>query len=321
MNSSDASPAEQTAEQRRAKCARHESRPARPTLLAIVATCTLAACAPFAARGGEPVRLTRDGIFKSDPVCLADGRHVVFVTQADATRLQLVRLDLEDGSTTPLHPEAQKSEFDPAFSRDDRWSAFVQSRGNLSLALVIRDAKSGTESEVKPAVGFSGMRSPAVSPDGTRVVYSFPDGGRQNLVSVDMQAGNPRKLTDGQGVDNWPHWSPDGKRIVFGSTRDGDYEIHDMRSDGSDVRRLTRSPRQDVRPRFAPDGRRIAFVSHRDGNAELYVMQADGSGVVRLTEHPERDDYPAWLPDGRSLVFVGERDGQHDLYRLEVPES
>jgi Tol biopolymer transport system component len=270
--------------------------------------------------GAEEKQLTTDGRLKSDPVFVdRSGKELVFVVQDRPVQTRLMRLKLADGSTTPLFPDQTKSEFEPSFSDDGRLLAFVQSRGNLSLALVIRDTSNGKETDVKPGGGFAGPRSPAVSPDGKTVLYSFAEGGKQQIISVNRDAAERRVLIDSPGINNWPSFSPDGKQIVFASTRDGDYEIYTVAADGSGVRRLTNSPRQDIRPRFSPDGKRIAFTSNRDGNYEIYVMNADGSGLKRVTDNLERDDYATWHPDGKRLVIVSERKGKHDLYLVDVP--
>lgn len=268
----------------------------------------------------EPLRLTTDGRLKSTPAFSdRSGTEIVFVLQERPVQMRLMRLKMVDRSVSPVHPDERRTEFEPAVSPNGEVLAWVQNRGNLSLALVIHDQRIGKDAEVPPAGGFSGPRSPAFSPDGTRVVYSFADQGRQQIFSINLQAGDRKLIIDSDGVNNWPDFSPDGKRIVFASTRDDDYEIYTAAADGSDVRRLTASPRQDIRPRFSPDGSRIAFTSNRDGNYEIYVMKPDGSDVQRVTENPESDDYAAWHPDGKRLIIVCERDGRHDLYQVDVP--
>jgi TolB protein len=289
----------------------------RATQRATWAACFLSLFAA-AACADEPVRLTADGRLKLTSAFVGKGDELVFATFESPTLFRLMRLKMADRTVEPLHKDANKSEFEPAFSPDGRYCAFAQNHGVLAVQLVIRDRESNKDAIVPPGAGFSGLRSPAFSPDAPRVAFAFADGDRQQIYSVDLQAADRKTLTDSTGINNWPCYSPDGKQIAFSSTRDGNYEIYVMHADGSQVRRLTDSSFQDLRPKFSPDGKRIAFVSGRDGNYEVYAMNADGSEVVRLTQNPERDDYPTWHPDGKRLVIASERSGRHDLYLVDA---
>ena len=264
-------------------------------------------------------QLTTDGKLKSDPVFVdRDGGELIYVVQDGPNILRLMRLKLADGSTTAVNPKETKSQFEPASSSDGRYLAYVQSRGNLSLGLTIRDTQSGKDAEVKPAGGFSGPRSPTITPDG-RVLFSLAEKGRQKIFSVSLQGTDRRVIIDSPGIADAPHVSPDGKQFAFSSSRDGNYEIYVAKIDGTGIRRLTNHPRQDIRPRFSPDGKRIAFTSNRDGNYEVYVIDADGTNLKRVTSNPERDDYAVWHPDGKRLVIVSERKGKFDLYLIDAP--
>jgi WD40 repeat protein len=282
--------------------------------VAVLAT-SAGACAALAA---DMVQLTHDGRFKCTPVVAGAGGEIVYAELANPTLYRLMKLTLKDGTTQPLRPQAQTSEFEPALSADGKIFAFLKTSGVLRVNLVIQDEAGVQLGDVPPGDGFSGMRSPAVAPDHSRVVYSFAEGGRQQLFVVRSDGTGRQTLADSQGINNWPAFSPDGRAIVFASSRDGDFEVYRMSFDGSDVRRLTHSPGQDIRPRFSPDGKRICFTSHRDGNAEIYVMDADGSHVRRITDSPDRDDYAHWLPDGKRLVMVSEHSGRHDLFTVNV---
>lgn len=270
------------------------------------------------ARAAEPVAVTHDGLFKFSPVFCEEGRAIVFAELETPMLYRLVRLNLADGSTRPLHPEAKTSEFDPAFSADGKRFAFLKTVGTLRIHLQIAESDGTAVGEVPCGDGFSGMRSPALAPDRQHVAYSFAVAGRQQIFQVRADGKEKQALTGSRGINNWPAYAPDGRQIVFGSSRDGDFEIYRMNSDGGDVTRLTDSPGQDSRPKFSPDGRWIAFTSHRDGNPEIYLMNADGGDLRRITDSPDRDDYCDWHPDGRHLVFVSDRNGKHELYLVEV---
>lgn len=269
----------------------------------------------------EEVRLTLDGRLKDSPTFVdRSGKEIAFVVQESPTLMRLVKLRLADGTIEPVTPELQKNEFEPAYSLDGQWLASVQSRGNLSMSVVIRQVPQGSQFEIPSLGGFCAYRSPAFSHDGQRVFYSLADDERQKIVSVDRSGKDPRTIVDGPGHANWPSPTPDSQRLVFASTRDGNYEIYISTSDGKNVRRLTDHPRQDVRPRVSPDGSRIAFTSARDGNYEVYVMAIDGSSMLRVTHNSERDDYAGWHPNSRQLVIVSERSGKHDLYLVDVDD-
>ena len=269
----------------------------------------------------EPQRLTVDGRMKRDPVFLdPEGAELLYVSQDRPNRLRLMKLTLKEGQSTPLHPDETRSEFEPAVSADGRYLAYVQNRGNLSLAMVVHDLVENKITELPPGGGFSGMHSPTFTRDNRRILLSYPEDGRQSIFSVDLDCKNRQTIVTSVGVNNWPHCSPDGRQLVFSSTRDDDYELYTSRMDGSQSRRLTTSPKQDIRPKFSPDGNRIAFTSGRDGNYNIYVMNADdGSCLTPVTSHQEHDDYATWHPNGGQLIIVCERDGQFDLYSVRLP--
>ncbi len=269
---------------------------------------------------GEPRQLTRDGRAKQDPVFAPQGDSIDFAVYESQVQISLMRLRLEDRQQTRLHPKANTSEFEPAYSRTGSHLSFIQSRGNLKLRLVIRDLKTGQDAAYETGGGFSGMHSPAFQPGTDRVFFSIPSKGGQQLVSVNLQGEDRREVTTWAGHTNWATFSPDGREVLFSSSKDGDFEIYVMHPDGTNLRRLTESPGRDTRPQFSPDGSQISFVSVRDGNAEVYVMDRYGTNVRRVTNHPERDDYPSWHPDGRQLVLTSERLGKTDLYLVDVPD-
>lgn len=102
------------------------------------------------------------------------------------------------------------------------------------------------------------VRSAAVSPDGSQVV--FESTGR--LYIKPMSGGEPRLLT-GDARDHFeyfPAWSRDGRRIVFVAWDDRTLgHIHSVPARGGRSTRLTRTPGHYLAPGFSPDGERIVF--------------------------------------------------------------
>jgi TolB protein len=260
-------------------------------------------------------RLTTDGTLKQDPVFVKSDE-VVYTLLESAVQTRIMRLKLGEKAATKLHPDANTSEFEATFTADGGTYAFVQSKGNLNLKLVIR-AATGQDAVFDPGGGFAGVRRPSFHPKGDRVCFGIPAASGQEIASVGRDGKDRKTLTTG-GINNWPAYSPDGKRIAFSSSRDGTFALYMMNADGTEVKRVGKLEGMQLRPCWSPDGARLAFTWNREGNYDIYTINTDGSGLVRLTESGERSDYASWHPDGKSVVFVGERKGKFDLYRVGV---
>ena len=188
---------------------------------------------------------------------------------------------------------------------------------------------------------------PALSPDGTRVVYVLrtldrdADRPVDQLWTVPTTGGAPRRLTAGPS-DVAPVWSSDGSRLAF--LREG--QVHVLAADGGEPERLTDLPLGAGAPVWSPDGERLAFTAPVDPastagstgtppEARPLVSrrvdyQADGSGrfgavrgqlhVLRLEDGDLRQvtdgDHvgsPAWAPDGRTVAFTRKLGADSDL--------
>lgn len=266
----------------------------------------------------EPQRLTHDGAFKLSPVFVKNGSEIIYSVHDEPTRVSLVKLTLADGKLERIDTANTAHQFDADVSADGRYLCFVLTYTSPQSILVIRDLKDGKESRFIPKDARATVRSPKISPELQRVIFTLSDNGGQQIASVDLQAANLKRLSDSVGINLWPAISPDSQQVAFSSSREGSLHLYVMNADGSDVRQLTDGVLRDTRPAWSPDGKRIAFSSARDGNLEIYTINADGTNLRRLTNHPERDDFPVWHPSGRQLLTVSTRDGDSDLFLMDA---
>jgi TolB protein len=165
----------------------------------------------------------------------------------------------------------------------------------------------------------SGLQ-PTWSPDGRRIAYTTVDEATSDIVVMNVDGSNARRLTDDAHADVQPSWSPDGNRIAFVSTRDGNSDIYVAGVSEGSVRRVTTHGGADIEPAWSPSGALIAFSSTRDGGANIYVMRPDGGGLVRLTTSG-LDHSPAWSSRGSAIAFASAREGPTEIFLMSSDGS
>jgi len=167
--------------------------------------------------------------------------------------------------------------------------------------------------------------SPRVSPDNTRVAFSWvgKEGWDIGMFSLELQ--RPVSFPHFGGTNSAPAFSGDGTKLAFSSSRSGDPEIYTVDSaTGGGLKRLTNVKGPDTSPTWNPKtNAQIAFVSGRTGLPQIYTMDADGSNVIKMSDQGYAIS-PSWSPNGQFLVFAWMRHygpgapGAQDIYIMDV---
>lgn len=171
----------------------------------------------------------------------------------------------------------------------------------ISMATVATAAGAGPGSE---SGNVDLARYPSLSPDGTRVVFSW----RGDLWMVPSEGGDATRLTSHPADDLRSAWSPDGAMIVFESTRDGTRNLWAMNADGTGVRQLTQL---DTPVTLAAVGRDhdgqviVTFDSNRENDfyraARPYKVPLQGGAIERVHDAFGTRAVPS--PDGSAILF------------------
>lgn len=150
----------------------------------------------------------------------------------------------------------------------------------------------------------------------SRIAFSRsnPDGS-YDLMVVDSDGENLRRIYSTPGVLLSPAWSPDHRHIAYSVNVDGQWEVreHDLETGQSRV--ISARTGGNYTPAYSPDGRRLAFaVTHGGGNV-IYDYDVRLNCCLRqLTRGPLSDLSPSYSPDGRQLVFGSDRLIQPHIY-------
>src|SRR6476646_6301122 len=187
--------------------------------------------------------------------------------------------------------------------RDEGWNIFLMNADGSGIVNLTKTKN--------PIVNFE----PAISPDGSEVVYMRQDSGGQDLWRVGADGSSPQNLTEAVGEETSPEFSADGTKIAYVGTGpkpccDPEYnnDIWVMDADGSNQTQLTKTdfPRQNLSPTWSPDGTKIAYsTTEASGENGFHVVNAGGGGDSGPlpSGSPVSSLNLAWSPDGTKIAY------------------
>jgi Tol biopolymer transport system component len=179
------------------------------------------------------------------------------------------------------------------------WYAWMSQRGNQH---------DGPPSPV-PLTSFDGYKDyPALSPDGSKVVFSWngPSGAgpERNIYVKPVGDGEPVQLTTAAEDNMWPTWSPDGRYIAFGRRLEPKNVIFIVPAGGGPERKVAEGG---IGVSWSPDGKYLALVhsSWPTESGGIYLWTVETGASRELTSpKPNSDERPVFSPNGRWIAFT-----------------
>jgi TolB protein len=238
------------------------------------------------------------------------------------TRILFVRgrrVHVVDSDGENVRAVTDGSSLSPTWHRDGRRFAYSTLTDQGAQQIVIREIGGGAQ--VVASAPVTNM-TPAISPDGSTIVYAHGQEAGVDLYAVGASGGGSRRVTVGRGSDNMsPSFSPDGRRIAFASGRSGHPEVYISDADGTNAELLTAYAFGDQNyrsnPDWSPDGRLVAFQSLIGGTFQVMTIGLRDRAVKQLTRDGRNED-PSWAPDSRHVVVTSTRGGSQQLWVVDA---
>ena len=252
---------------------------------------------------GEVTKLTNgEEAANLQPAFSPDGGRIAFVGRPDPTGRPDLYVMTAAGKETTQLTSTRVPERDPSWSPNGTslvYAARTSQRGPFRIFLAKADG-SGRVQLTTQAAG-SADRSPAISPDGTRIAFvTDRDGGFPEIYLMNLDGSGVSALTTNAFVDGNPSWTPDGTRLVVErccANGTSDLVAIDVLT-GLETPITATTTHQEFDPVVSPDGTKVAYVAFEvgAGNVDVWVAGIDGTGATRLTRDAAPDLSPDWQP-------------------------
>ena len=128
---------------------------------------------------------------------------------------------------------------------------------------------------------FGRIGEPAVSPDGTTVLYAVTNynieenKSYRDLYTLPVDGGEPVRITSTPEKESNAIWRPDGKKIGYLSAKSGDMQLWEMNPDGSDTIQISEVKGGITGFKYSPDLTRIIFTADVKVGKEIQDLFPD----------------------------------------------
>jgi eukaryotic-like serine/threonine-protein kinase len=294
---------------------------------------------------GAPLRLTTNPSDDNWPAWSPDGRTIAFLRDFGTGKFGVFLIPALGGPERKLLdvfiPEA---EWLPgpylAWQSDSRAIIFTHKDSpERSSSLFVQRIDSQDKRQITfPPAGAMGDSSPALSADGSALVFSRMKGvGPADLHLLPLgkdssPSGEPRQITFFNWQGAGAAWTPDGRAIVY--SYDGKlWKIIVPRfGNPSGPQRIESIGNGGTFPTISGHGRRLAYVADSSGPLNIWrVAIPDWSKSARKTNATNipaslipstRTEFaPQYSPDGKKIAFESDRSGALEIWACDSDGS
>ena len=151
------------------------------------------------------------------------------------------------------------------------------------------------------------LYKPALSPDGSRMVWINQQDGGSDVMIGDMFGGGGVQVSAEGSVNSEPSWASDSRHVIYSSKGSGANDREKVTVSTLSGKRKTffkHMPDDDNHPKFFPGSTKFAFCRRlAGGNGRIKYFSKKWNGPRDPNDTSVPGDYPT--PMGKGLLFLG----------------
>jgi TolB protein len=183
------------------------------------------------AGGGRPKRISKHPGMNTGASWSPDGSKIAVTLSKDGNP-EIYVISAKTGKVLRRLTNNRAIDTSPTWSPSGREIAFVSDREG-GPQIFVMNANGSNQRRVSKNGSYN--TTPTWSPrkDARVLAYTTRDGGKYDIVTLDLASGNMVRITQGQGNNEEPSFSPNGRAIAFASVRSGGAGIYIANADGT----------------------------------------------------------------------------------------
>lgn len=157
----------------------------------------------------------------------------------------------------------------------------------------------------------------------TRIAFTrYNEDQTYDLLIVDSDGENLRRILGGASQLQSPVWSPDGRRIAYTVSEPDGWKLIERNLVTGRNTTVATGSELFLTPAYSPDGTKLAYSVWLPGGLEIMEADLAGDGSPRRVTDSGGDNMaPTYSSDGRRLAFLSTRTGQNHIYMANTDGS
>jgi TolB protein len=172
------------------------------------------------AGGGRPKKLSSHTGMNTGAAWSPDGSKIALTLSKDGSNPEIYVISASDGSILTRITNDRAIDTSPAWSPDGSQLAFVSDRNGAPQIFVV-SASGGSPRQVSFNGNYNTTPTWSPNPKKRLLAYTTRDGGRYDIVTLDLDTKQMTRVTQNEGNNEEPSFSPDGRAIAYARAGQG----------------------------------------------------------------------------------------------------